>query len=121
MAEKKETITVTADELQQMVAAMVAAQMAEVKEKKDELPEEVRKNQERVKEEVEIELFYDGEKYKDPVYVGINGKGYLIKRGEKVKVPVAIAEILQQSAEQNKIARGLVREAEQKLEEFNKE
>lgn len=32
---------------------------------------------------------------KDDVYVGLNGVGYLIKRGECVEVPEAVAEILQ--------------------------
>ena len=32
---------------------------------------------------------------KDDVYVAVNGKSYLIKRGETVEVPAAVAEVLQ--------------------------
>lgn len=31
---------------------------------------------------------------KDDVYVGVNGKSYLIKRGEYVDVPACVAEVL---------------------------
>jgi len=31
------------------------------------------------------------------VFVGLNGKGYIIKRGEKVKIPAAVAAILEES------------------------
>lgn len=31
---------------------------------------------------------------KDDVFVGVNGKSWLIKRGEAVKVPACVAEIL---------------------------
>ena len=36
---------------------------------------------------------------KDDVYVGLNGKTYLIKRGETVEVPAGVAEILQNKEE----------------------
>ena len=36
---------------------------------------------------------------KDDVYVALNGKTFLIKRGEEVEVPVGVAEILQHSEE----------------------
>lgn len=41
---------------------------------------------------------------KEPVYVGLNGYGYLIKRGEEVEVPIGVAEILQHSEEMLAIA-----------------
>jgi hypothetical protein len=51
-------------------------------------------------EMVEIELFYDGERYKDDVFVQVNGKSVLIKRGEKVKVTKAVAEVIKNSLQQ---------------------
>jgi hypothetical protein len=51
-------------------------------------------------EMVEIELVYDGERYKDDVFVQVNGKSVLIKRGEKVKVTKAVAEVIQNSLHQ---------------------
>ena len=36
---------------------------------------------------------------KDDVYVALNGKPYLIKRGVDVEVPAGVAEILQHSEE----------------------
>ena len=36
---------------------------------------------------------------RDDVYVGLNGKGYLIKRGVNVDVPAGVAEILQRREE----------------------
>lgn len=41
---------------------------------------------------------------KDDVYVALNGKPYLIKRGEEVKVPAGVAEILQHKEEMLSIA-----------------
>ena len=37
---------------------------------------------------------------KDDVYVAVNGKSYLIKRGETVEVPESVAEVLQHKEEQ---------------------
>ncbi len=36
---------------------------------------------------------------KDDVYVGLNGVGYLIKRGHEVEVPEGVYEILQRQEE----------------------
>ena len=36
---------------------------------------------------------------KDDVYVAVNGKSYLIKRGEEVEVPEYVAEVLKHSEE----------------------
>lgn len=36
---------------------------------------------------------------KDDVYVGLNGVGYLIKRGQEVDVPAGVAEIIERSEE----------------------
>jgi hypothetical protein len=49
-------------------------------------------------------LFYDGKRYKDPVNVIINGVKYSVPRGKKVEVPSVVAEVLQQSAEQDAYA-----------------
>lgn len=36
---------------------------------------------------------------KDDVYVAVNGKSYLIKRGEEVEVPESVVEVLKNSEE----------------------
>ena len=46
------------------------------------------KNTAKNEELVEITLFRDGEKYKDDVYVCVNGEGCLIRRGEPVRAPL---------------------------------
>lgn len=51
--------------------------------------------------EVELEL---SENKKDDVMVGINGMNYQIKRGEKVKVPSAVYEILENSRKMDSLA-----------------
>lgn len=53
---------------------------------------------------VEIELMKDNDKYKDDVTVIVNGKVYQIKRGENVKVPKAVAEVLDNAKAQRKLA-----------------
>lgn len=80
--------------------------MAEVKEtaKKEEL--------------VEVELFKDNKDYKDDVFVCVNGKNRVIKRGEKVKIPKAYAEVLENSKAQDNAATKLM---EKKADEFSAE
>lgn len=48
-------------------------------------------------EYVSVKLFRDNDKYKDDVYVAVNGKNCVIKRGEWVKVRRKFALVLDQS------------------------
>ena len=56
-----------------------------------------------------INLFYDGDKYKDPLFVQINGRSFLVRRGEPVEVPVEVAEVIKQSLKQDGSTRQLIR------------
>ena len=48
-------------------------------------------------EYVDIRLFKDNGKYKDPLYVGINGQNCMIPRGEFVRVKRKFALLIEQS------------------------
>ena len=50
---------------------------------------------------VPVKLFRDDNRYKDDVFVGVNGKTMLIKRGEKVMIPRKFALVLENSEEQD--------------------
>lgn len=63
-----------------------------------------------------VYLFYDGEKYKDPVFVGINGAPFLVRRGEEVEVPVEVAEVLRNQMAQDKNAAQLIKKLSGKAE-----
>ena len=70
------------------------------------------------KELVEIELFKDNKDYKDDVFVCVNGKNSVIKRGEKVKISKAYAEVLENSMAQDKAAAKMM---DEKADEFSNE
>ncbi|MDY5510005.1 hypothetical protein [Dysosmobacter sp.] len=53
---------------------------------------------------VEVELFYDGDKYKDPVPVIVNGIKIEVPRGKSVKIKRKYAEVLEHSMAQDKRA-----------------
>lgn len=50
---------------------------------------------------VQIRLFRDNDKYKDDVFVAVNGESVQIKRGETVSVKRKFAEVLEQSERQD--------------------
>ena len=53
---------------------------------------------------VPVKLFRDSGRYTDDVFVCVNGHPYLIKRGETVMVPPAVAEVLRNAEEQREKA-----------------
>lgn len=59
---------------------------------------------ERKEEKVKIRLFKDNTRYKNDVFVGVNGRSYVIRRGEEVEVPAEVAEVLEHSAAQDQAA-----------------
>ena len=66
-----------------------------------ELTEEQKKANEERKaywnEPVEVKLFKDNNKYKDDVYVSVNGENCVIKRGERIRVKRKFADVLDKS------------------------
>ncbi len=64
-------------------------------------------------EEVAVKLFRDNDRYKDDVYVAVNGQNCVIKRGEWVKIKRKFALVLDQSEIQDMKTAEML-EAEQK-------
>ena len=57
---------------------------------------------------------------KDDVFVGLNGKTYLIKRGVEVEVPVGVAKVLERKEKMLSIAMEYEAQAAAGLEELEK-
>ena len=67
---------------------------------------------------VPFTAFKDDDKYKDDIFVAVNGKRYQIKRGETVMVPESVYEVLANSHAQDQATYRLM---EQKAKEFQSE
>lgn len=72
---------------QPKVAGMTEEEKAEYDKRMDEL--------------VEVKLFKDNNKYKEPVFVGVNGETIAIERGVRVKIKRKFAEVLDNSDNQD--------------------
>ena len=116
MATKKETVAedINLSDVQKQIAQMLAEAQAEAKKivedakaavaKKDTsgmTPEEKAAHNAYMNEYVEVKLFKDNGKYKDDVFVAVNGENCLIKRGERVKIKRKFAEVLDNSEHQD--------------------
>lgn len=69
---------------------------------------------------VEIELFYDGERYADDVYVSIGNRSWQIKRGVRVTVPRCVAMLLRDSEMQKRSAALNERQLQSEFESVSK-
>ena len=63
-----------------------------------------------------IRLQKDNWRYRDDVFVGVNGKGWLIKRGVPVEVPENVAEVLENSIRQDESTAMLIERESSKYE-----
>lgn len=92
-----------AEETKQAKADAISAERAEDIARGDEL--------------VEVKLFKDNDKYKEPVFVGVNGETVAIERGVRVKIKRKFAEVLDNSDKQDYETAKLI---ERKSDEFSK-
>ena len=53
---------------------------------------------------VKVKLFKDTNKYKDDVFVAVNGKGMIVPRGKEVEIPRKYAIALKNSEAQDSFA-----------------
>ena len=102
------------------VEEVVAEAKAEATPEVEEVVDPIAAHEAFMREEVEIELFYDGDKYKDDVIVGVNGKTWQIQRGVKVTVPRYVAKVIQNSLEQDKASAARQRELQTAFERDTK-
>ena len=51
----------------------------------------------RADDRVPYRLFRDNDRYSEPVFVGVNGRTFLIPRGQTVLIPRCVAQVLDDS------------------------
>ena len=123
--------SISLEEMQAQIAEMLAAaksereeaarMLAEAKRMTDgtvlseERKREIEEDRAKGEELVEIKLFKDTGKYKDDVFVAVNGESIAIKRGERVRIKRKFAEVLDNSEHQDYETSRLI---EAKSEEF---
>lgn len=61
-------------------------------------------------EKVPVKLFKDNDKYKDDVFVCVNGRSIRIQRGKEVMIPRKFALVLEQSRDQSASAADYIEE-----------
>lgn len=104
-APKKEEIS---PEVLEMVERLVEAKLAAKAKGEAKADPAVEAEEARMNEKVEIRLFKDNDRYKDDLFVAVNGVGYQIQRGVKVKVPRNVALVIEQGMEQDERTAALV-------------
>jgi hypothetical protein len=101
-------------EAEKIVADAKSATGANASEERKKFVEE---SNARGEEYVEVKLFKDNNRYKDDVFVQVNGENCVIKRGERVKVKRKFADVLDNSDMQDYETSKLI---ERKSSEFSK-
>lgn len=88
--------------------------MAETKAKTAPAAEpEVKETQAAEPKLVKIKLFKDNGRYSGDVFVGVNGRNYLLKRGVELEVPPEVAEVLTHSELQDSLTAERIAKAEE--------
>lgn len=102
MEEQKDKKPSKDDELKALREQLEALRsMVEQKSEENGSTEAVTPVDPELEKTVRIKLFYDGDRYKDPVFVGINGKNFLVQRNKWVEVPRYVANVIAQSEDQD--------------------
>ena len=91
--------------------------MAESKKKEEAVQAEPFNEKKYWAERVPFRAFKDNGKYKDDIFVGWNGRPYLIRRGVEVMIPRAVREIIYESMEQDEKTASLIERESSRFEE----
>ena len=100
MEKYKETIAALKAEYEQKLAekdAENAYLRAEKKAAEQKVRDAAEEYERYLNEYISVKLFKDNDKYKDDVYVAVNGQNCIIKRGEWVKIRRKFALVLDAS------------------------
>lgn len=87
--------------------------------KKEEKQRKKAEAEKYLNEYVSVKLFRDNDKYKDDVYVAVNGKNCVIKRGEWVKIRRKFALVIDQSEIQDMKTAEFLEAQQKQFEEEN--
>ena len=115
MAEKK-NVSLPQEVIDQIRAELLKELRAEFHKEEQAPPVRDEAAEAWLEERVPVTLFYDGGKYKDPVFVAVNGENCVIKRGEPVMVKRKFVLVLEQSAQQDKEAADLAQAMQRSYE-----
>lgn len=85
------------EEYEQKIAELEGTKKSSLTGSISEFRDFLKKQESYLNEYVEVRLFKDNEKYKDDVYVAINGKNCIIKRGVWTRIRRKFALLLDQS------------------------
>lgn len=69
------------------------------------------------KRRVRVQLFKDSGRYKEPLYVAVNGKNFVIPRGVPVDVPYYVAKVIEQSQRADERTAAMISRLEQDFQE----
>lgn len=116
-AMKEEIIAQANEEAAQIIAKAKATANGELTEKQKKASEKEKKY---YNELVEIELFKDNGKYKDDVFVAVNGVGMIVPRGIKTKIPRKYALALEDSMKQDRKTSDFIQMKVREYEEAEK-
>ena len=81
--------------------------------------EQAREYERYLNEYISVKLFKDNDRYKDDVYVAVNGQNCVIKRGEWVKIKRKFALVLDASEIQDMKTAEFIEREQRKFAEVN--
>ena len=98
---KAEAVKIIADAKAEAEKILADAKVSASGELSDDQKEKAEEEKAYYDELVEVELFKDNDRYKDDVFVAVNGVGCIIQRGKKVMVKRKYALALGNARKQN--------------------
>ena len=122
MSKIKDTIAAIKAEYEQMLAEKEAENAILRGERRlaaEKAKEAAREYEEYLNEYISVKLFKDNDRYRDDVYVAVNGQNCIIKRGEWVKIKRKFALVLDASEIQDMKTAEFIEREQRRFAEVN--